>query len=103
MFCGVNIIVWGLVISAASPQELSPTGSGSGENGSDSATSQPELSPTTEPGSDDGSGSGLSILCSVKGNCSCLFEDFEVTVICTSVGNKFDEIANELPSTTTHL
>ena len=89
--------------SATSTQESGPTEPGSTDRESDSATSTQESGPT-EPGSGDGgSGSGRPILCSIKGNCSCLFKRFDVTVRCTSVGNKLDEIASELPSTTTHL
>ena len=83
------------MISTTSPQVLTPTESSAGD------TSREEL--TGAWSRDGGSSSELPFLCSVKGNCSCLFEDFDVIVVCTSVGNKLDEIANELPSTTTHL
>lgn len=55
----------------------------------------------------DGEGAGSrfesEVLCSEAGNCTCLFEKFHVTVKCTSVGDKLDEIASDLPQTTTHL
>lgn len=83
------------MISTTSQQDLTPTESSVGD------TSKEEL--TRGSSGDGGSSSELPFLCSVKGNCSCLFEDFDVIVVCTSVGNKLDEIANELPNTTTHL
>ena len=44
-----------------------------------------------------------AFLCSEAGNCTCLFEKFQVTVKCNSAGEKLDVIAPELPKATTHL
>lgn len=49
--------------------------------------------------SDDNSG----VLCSETGNCTCLFEEFDVIVKCTHAGDKLEKFASELPKTTTHL
>ena len=47
---------------------------------------------------------GVAFTCSDTGNCTCFFEDpANVTVTCTSVGDKLDEIAQALPESTTHL
>lgn len=53
--------------------------------------------------SDDSGDNGSEVLCSEAGNCSCLFEKTRVTVECFSVGDNFDEIASEIPKTSTHL
>lgn len=43
-------------------------------------------------------------LCSGVGNCTCLVEKLNVTVMCSSNGHhNLHEIAAELPQTTTHL
>lgn len=43
------------------------------------------------------------VFCSKAGNCTCLFEKYHIEVKCTSIGDKLDEIASELPQTATHL
>ena len=54
-------------------------------------------------GAGNGAGNGSEVLCSEEGNCTCLFERLGVTVKCSSVGDKLDGIAFELPQTATHL
>ena len=112
MFCGVHILVWSLVISATSQQRQPSRAPASGHYGSGdggtgdggSGHSGSVDSGSADSGSGDiGSGLGPPFWCSVAGNCSCQFDDFGVTVKCTSVGNNLDEIAKELPKTTTHL
>ena len=132
MFCGVHILVWSLVISATSQQRQPSRAPASGHNGSgdggtgDGGTGDGGTGDggTGDGGSGDGgsgdggsgdsgsgdsgsgdigSGLGPPFWCSVAGNCSCQFDDFGVTVKCTSVGNNLDEIAQNLPKTTTHL
>ena len=50
-----------------------------------------------------GRNEGSGIVCTKAGKCTCLFESLRVTVKCTSVGDKFDKVASELPKRTTHL
>lgn len=112
MFCGVHILVWSLVISVTLQQRWPPPGpwsgdgvrgdAGSGDGGRRDAGSG-ERGSGDGGNSDDGSGLESPFLCSVAGNCSCKFDDFGDTVRCTSVGNNLDEIAKNLPKTTTHL
>ena len=71
-----------------------------------SAQLRPQWSVNGEPRHDrgnDGSHFESVVLCSKAGNCTCFFEKFRVIVKCTSVGDKLDEFANELPQTTSHL
>lgn len=50
-----------------------------------------------------GSRSESAVWCLEAGNCTCLFEKSHVTVICTSAGDRLDDITSKLPKTTTHL
>lgn len=50
-----------------------------------------------------GSRPSAAVLCSEAGNCICLYDALNVTVICTSAGDRLNEIASELPQTTTNL
>ena len=112
MFCGVNILVWSLVIVITSTQTPPPPGPGSGDGergdgGSGDGGSGDLGRGDGESGDggsgDGGSGLGAPFLCSVAGNCSCEFNEFGDIVRCTSVGNNLDKIAKNLPKTTTHL
>ena len=58
---------------------------------------------TQEKADDKSSRLESEVLCSEAGNCSCLIKKSYVTVKCTSVGDKLDEIVSELPKTTTYL
>lgn len=50
-----------------------------------------------------GNGTESAFLCSSDGNCTCAFERLGVIVKCTSVSDKLEKIAFELPQRTTHL
>ena len=54
-------------------------------------------------GDDNSSIDGSEVLCSKAGTCICRFEGLDVTVKCTSAGDKLDKIVSDLPPTTTHL
>lgn len=58
---------------------------------------------TQEKADDKSSRLESEVLCSEAGNCTCLIKKSYVTVKCTSVGDKLDEIVSELPKTTTYL
>ena len=107
MLCGVHILVWSLVISATSQQGQPRPGPGSGDGGIGDGGRRNGGSGDGGRGyggsGDNGIGLGSPFLCSVTGNCSCQFDHFGDTIRCTSVGNNLDEIAKNLPNTTTHL
>ena len=87
MFCSVLILIFAVASSSVAQLQEYPS------------------SPTTqEPGSGGGIVSEIPFLCSETGNCTCLRESNDsVKATCTSVGDEFDKIAQELPEMTTHL
>ena len=70
-----------------------------------SAQHRPQESGIDKASNIGGAGSRVesAVWCSEVGNCTCIFEKILVTVICTSAGDRLDEIASKLPQTTTHL
>lgn len=100
MFCSVLILIWSLnsYTDAQVPENYSfPTGY-EGTGGEIST-----MSPYEGSGGENES-AATAFFCSEGGNCTCLFQgQVYIRVTCTSVGNNLDEIAQELPRSTTHL
>lgn len=111
MICGVLISIWCLLsLTVAESRKTPPptTAYDDGGNGTVRPTVKGSHGDKVSP--DESSGgeivSEAEFPCSEKGNCTCWFQDpanDAVCVTCTSVGDQFDEIARDLPNSTTHL
>lgn len=88
MFCDIYVVASLTFVISATSAQLRPQ-----EHGNDDFSY----------GDSAGSNFESAALCSEAGNCTCLFQKFYVIVKCTSAGDKLEEIAKDLPKTTTHL